>query len=161
MIEMRLKRLLIGLTSLLYLQVMVQAQANGCYHYLTFSEFERFYTPADKLYLKAIYKTIKYPPVLRENQQEGVVRVQLINHSKEQIEVIVSGSTHQQFLDVTRKSIEEANSEYLTQTDHKFITNFYVEYDLEPFDKEERCKPSDDDCFYVIILAYQVPLIDR
>jgi len=128
---------------------------------LTFQEFQKFYTPKDNAYLKAAYKTIKYPPIARENMLEGVIRVQLINHSKDNLEIIVSGLTHEFLLEKTRKKIALVNTENCLKSDHQYITSFYIEYDLEPFNLESKCSDMTVDCDYIVIQQYAVPLIRK
>lgn len=149
------KQFLIGIFILQLIPVFSYTQVNGCYNSLTFFEFERFYTSEDQQYLKTLYLETKYPPHAREKLQEGIIRVQLINHSKDNTEIFVSGSIHQELLDVTRESIQQANAKHLINNDQKFITHFYFKYDLEPFDQEVR--HNDDDGIDIIIKAFRIP----
>jgi len=132
----------------------LSSQKNGCYNYLTFEEFIKFNTDVPVKYLQNIYKTIKYPATARENKQEDVLRVQLINHSQDNLEIIVSGSLHASLIEEVYKSVDRVNKLVLNPSDSKYIAEFYIEFDLEPFNEVRNCPPFPH-CNYFIINSFK------
>jgi len=155
-----MKNLLVIISCLILLPLVVNAQAKSCYTSLTFQEFLSRHTPDDLAYIKSVYKSIKYPALARENLDEGVVRVQIINHSIDSTEVIVSGATKALLIAETYNKVTQVNAEHLIPTPIPYFTEYFVEYDLEPFDSINNCFDKSD-CNYFSILSYQVPMPDR
>lgn len=145
---------------LLLIATNLAAQKNGSYLYLSLQEFLKFNTEVGVEYYKTIYKDIKYPSEEQELRVEAIVRVTMINHSKENFELIISGTTHQGFIEEVENVVSNTNRHFLIPSEIKYLTEFYIDFDFEPFNEEINCEKKDEVCNYLKLRAYK-PIIHR
>jgi len=106
-------------------------QQKGYYYKYEFEDFLTTKTIDTKRYLQTIYKNIKYPSLEKSNRIEGVIRVLIYNHDKENLEIIplnhIGNLDEEAF-----RVINIANEAYLIKSDEKYITEFFIEFDFHP-----------------------------
>lgn len=63
---------------------------------------------------------------------EGVIRILIFNHDQENLEILALNQVRTLDEEAIRV-IKIANAAYLPKTDEKFMTEFFMEFDLPPF----------------------------
>lgn len=76
---------------------------------------------------------------MREQEIEDVVRVTMINHAKDSIELIISETLNQEFINEIKEAISITNNLKLVPSEIKYITELYIDFDLEPFNEKNKC----------------------
>ncbi len=125
------------LAILLFGNYEVFSQPTGYYYKYTFEDFVRSKPANEEAYVKTIYRTAKYPRADREQGIEGVIRVIIISHGPDNIEIIVPtqiGTLHEAAI----HAIEEANSKFPLNSNEKFMTELFIKYDMEPWEKHSQ-----------------------
>jgi hypothetical protein len=108
------------------------AQKNGCYNYYSFGEFLKFNTENPIKFRKTFYKIIRYPAKAREKEIECTVKILFINHSEFDQEILFLGCKNEILIKEVKKVFELTNSVHLVKSNIKYITEFFVDFDLEP-----------------------------
>ena len=116
---------------------VLNAQDSGYYYKYTFDDFLTSKTLSEREYIKSIYKNLVYPKKERENGIEGIIRVLIINHDKDNTEILTLNEI-QGLDDVVMGVITKTNEKYLLKSNEKYITELFVDFDFEPLSHDKR-----------------------
>ena len=135
---------------------ILTAQESNCYYKYDFEEFLTKKTSNHNDYMKEVYSTLKYPVESRINNKEGLVKVILICHGKNNYEVIPI-SKHPEFHDQIILAFEKINKKQLLKSNDKFFTEFEISFELDP----DMTKPYERNIKLIRILDLKAPIPDR
>ena len=129
------------------------------YEMLDFKDFLEQRTNHPIEYVKSLYKQIKYPAVMKENEEQAFVEVLMINHGIDSLEVLMSAPVHSFFCESIMKAVTHINAEQVISSEDKYMTRLEVEFHLIGKEKitEKECPAQI--CGHLRVLAYPLPLI--
>ena len=129
----------------------IQSQNSGYYYMYKFEEFAIAKTTGYLELMRELYTKLKYPSELREKEIEGLAKFYIISHGDGKVEIIPG--EHSNLLHESVLSQLNSIDCLQLRNNEKFITQFMVNFDLEPFEKNEQQKNT------IYVMQYKIPFI--
>ena len=151
----KIKTLSIIIIFLFFNQFLI-GQNSGYFYKYSFNQFLLSKTANHKEYIESLKNKILYPPIAKENSIEGTLKYLIINSGKNEPEIILvekklysqkngkevekSRLIYFNFDEIIKKAFNFTNNIYLNKNTEKYITEFSVIFDLEPYEKRNKSK---------------------